>query len=78
MPHSLKGRGDEELDSLDPDSSSDESPDIDPHKVASRADGRPPEEGSSDDPEAQSEAILEESEQRTAEGASKSTPTGED
>ena len=41
--------------------------------VASRASGRPPEEASSEDPEHQAEVILEESEERTAGGADKST-----
>ena len=41
----------------------------DPEAVAHRADGRPPEEASSDDPMAQSRTILEDSEERTAEGA---------
>jgi hypothetical protein len=40
--------------------------------VVSRASGRPPEEQSSEDPEHQAEVILEESEERTAEGADKS------
>jgi hypothetical protein len=66
------------LNASDPGSASGEGPDVDPEKVASRAEGRPPEEGSSDDPEAQSEAILEESAQRTADAASKSTPAGRD
>jgi hypothetical protein len=42
--------------------------------VASRADGRPPEEASSDNPEAQAQAILEESEERIADGAHASDP----
>jgi hypothetical protein len=46
----------------------------DPEKVASRADGRPPEEASSDNPEAQARAILEESEDRIAAGAHTSDP----
>jgi hypothetical protein len=46
----------------------------DPEKVASRADGRPPEEASSDNPKAQAEAILEESEDRIAAGAHTSDP----
>jgi hypothetical protein len=37
--------------------------------VASRADGRPPAEASSGDPDAQTQAILEESEERIADGA---------
>ena len=41
----------------------------DPEAVAHRADGRPPEEESSDDPMAQAQTILEDSEERTAEGA---------
>jgi hypothetical protein len=45
--------------------------------VASRADGRPPEEASSDDPTAQAQAILEDSEERIAEGAKDSEPTNE-
>jgi hypothetical protein len=43
--------------------------------VESRASGRPPEEESSEDPERQAEVILEESEERTFEGAEKSIPT---
>jgi hypothetical protein len=43
--------------------------------VESRASGRPPEEASSEDPEHQAEVILEESEERTFEGAEKSIPT---
>ena len=39
----------------------------DPEKVASRAEGRPPEEGSSNNARAQAEAILEDSEDRLAE-----------
>jgi hypothetical protein len=49
---------------------------ITPDAVASRADGRPPEEESSEDPERQAQVILEESEDRTAEGAEKSAGTG--
>jgi hypothetical protein len=45
--------------------------------VASRADGRPPEEASSDDPAAQAQAILEDSEERVAEGATDSESTNE-
>jgi hypothetical protein len=41
--------------------------------VTSRASGRPPEEQQSEDPEHQAEVILEESEERTAEAADKST-----
>lgn len=37
-----------------------------PESVHTRASGRPPEEESSDDPEAQAQAVLEESEDRTA------------
>lgn len=48
-----------------------------PEAVANRADGRPPEEASSDDPTAQAQAILEDSEERIAEGASGSEPTSE-
>jgi hypothetical protein len=44
-----------------------------PEAVSSRASGRPPEEESSEDPERQAEVILEESEDRTIEGAEKST-----
>jgi hypothetical protein len=44
----------------------------DPQRVQSRADARPPEERTSDDPEAQAEAVLEESEERVAEGSTKS------
>lgn len=47
----------------------------DPEAVASRADGRPPEEASSDDPMAQAQTVLEDSEERTAEGAAGSEPT---
>ena len=43
-----------------------------PAAVSSRASGRPPEEESSEDPERQAEVILEESEDRTIEGAEKS------
>jgi hypothetical protein len=42
-------------------------PDAD--NVTSRAEGRPPEEETSEDPAAQAEAILQESEDRIAEGA---------
>jgi hypothetical protein len=51
---------------MSPDSSPTEP---DPQAVSSRADGRPPEEASSDNPEAQAQAILEDSEKRTADGA---------
>ena len=44
-------------------------------KVVSRADGRLPQEGDSENPQAQAEAILEESEERTAEGFHSSDPT---
>jgi hypothetical protein len=47
----------------------------DPAAVVHRADGRPPEEASSDDPMAQAQTILEDSEERTAEGAAGSEPT---
>jgi hypothetical protein len=47
----------------------------DPDDVESRAEGRPPEEQSSDDPTAQATAILQESEDRIAEGAEESGPT---
>ena len=43
-----------------------------PEKVASRADGRPPEERSSDDAKAQAEAILDESEERVAQRSARS------
>jgi hypothetical protein len=49
----------------------------DPNAVASRADGRPPEEASSENPEAQAKAILEDSEERIAEGAHTSDPIDE-
>ncbi len=49
----------------------------DPKAVASRADGRPPEEASSDSPDAQAQAILEESEERIADGARASAPIDE-
>jgi hypothetical protein len=42
-------------------------PDAD--NVASRAAGRPPEEQTSEDPEAQADAVLQDSEDRMAEGA---------
>ena len=48
---------------------------VDPERVASRADGRPPQEGDSENPEAQAEAILEESEERTADGFRSSVST---
>jgi hypothetical protein len=48
-----------------------------PDSVSSRAGGRPPEEQSSDDPAEQAEAILQESEDRVAEGAKGSEPRGE-
>jgi hypothetical protein len=47
-------------------------PDAD--NVMSRAEGRPPEEGASEDPAAQADAILQESEDRIAEGADASEP----
>jgi hypothetical protein len=49
----------------------------DPESVATRAAGRPREEASSDDPMAQAQAILEESEERMAEGAKDSKPDSE-
>lgn len=49
----------------------------DPKAVSSRADGRPPEEASSDDPDGQAQAILEESEERIADGARASAPIDE-
>jgi hypothetical protein len=50
-------------------------PDTD--NVTTRAEGRPPEEQSSEDPAAQAEAILQESEDRIAEGADGSEPIAE-
>jgi hypothetical protein len=47
-------------------------PDAD--NVTSRAEGRPPEEETSEDPAAQAEAVLQESEDRIAEGADGSEP----
>jgi hypothetical protein len=47
--------------------------DVPDELINSRASGRPPEEDSSEDPERQAQIILEESEDRTAEGADKST-----
>jgi hypothetical protein len=47
-------------------------PDAD--NVTTRAEGRPPEEESSEDPAAQAEAILQESEDRIADGAYGSEP----
>jgi hypothetical protein len=47
-------------------------PDAD--NVTSRAEGRPPEEQTSEDPAAQAEAVLQESEDRIAEGADGSEP----
>lgn len=49
----------------------------DDDRVASRAEGRPPEEQTSEDPAAQAEAVLQESEDRIAEGANGSEPTVE-
>jgi len=49
----------------------------DAEDVTSRAEGRPPEEESSDDPTAQAEGILQESEDRLAEGAAGSEDTAE-
>jgi hypothetical protein len=46
----------------------------DADNVASRAEGRPPEEQTSEDPAAQAEAVLQESEDRIAEGADGSEP----
>ena len=48
-------------------------PEVPSDAVTSRASGRPPEEESSEDPEHQAEVILEDSEDRTVEGADKST-----
>jgi hypothetical protein len=45
--------------------------------IASRAEGRPPEESSSENPPEQAAAILQESEDRTAEGAAGSEPNAE-
>ena len=59
----------------DPESELGDPPD--PKAVASRADGRPPEEASSDNPEAQAQLILEESEERIADGARSSESTEE-
>ncbi len=44
----------------------------DAERAQSRAEGRPPEEESSDNPKAQAEAILEDSEDRVAQGSAKS------
>jgi hypothetical protein len=49
----------------------------DPKHVASRADARPSEEATSDNPEAQAQLILEESEERIADGARSSESTEE-
>jgi hypothetical protein len=57
----------------DNDNDNDNEPD--PSAVSSRASGRPPEEDSSEDPQRQAEVILEDSEDRTSQGADKSTPT---
>jgi ribosomal protein S16 len=65
------------IDQADHLSSEDSEGAIDPEAVASRADGRPAEEESSDNPEAQARAILEESEQRIADGAQTSDPIDE-
>jgi hypothetical protein len=43
----------------------------DPDDVEHRAEGRPPEERTSEDPAAQAQAILQESEDRIAQGADK-------
>jgi hypothetical protein len=50
-------------------------PELEPELSAinSRASGRPPEEEESEDPERQAQVILEDSEERTSEGAEKST-----
>ena len=50
-------------------------PDAD--NVTSRAEGRPPEEETSEDPAAQAEAILQDSEDRIADGADGSEPNTE-
>jgi hypothetical protein len=44
----------------------------DPDDVKSRAAGRPPEERSSEDPTAQAETVLQDSEDRTSDGAERS------
>lgn len=59
----------------DEGASADSAPDAD--KVTSRAAARPPEEQTSEDPAAQAEAVLQESEDRIAEGAAGSEPTVE-
>jgi hypothetical protein len=46
----------------------------DSDNVTSRAEGRPPEEQTSEDPAAQAQTILQESEDRVAEGADGSEP----
>jgi hypothetical protein len=48
---------------------------LDSESVASRAEGRPAEEESSHDPDAQAQAILEDSEERIADGARAADPT---
>lgn len=47
-------------------------PGIAPKNVETRASGRPPEESQSDNPEERAQANLEESEDRTIEGAERS------
>ncbi len=47
---------------------------VDSATVASRAGGRPPEEDSSADPESQARTILEDSEERIAQGVRSSNP----
>jgi hypothetical protein len=58
---------------VDPESAGEEFEELDgvpdPAAVVHRADERPPEEATSDDPIAQAQAILEDSEERTAEAA---------
>jgi hypothetical protein len=57
------------------DTPSGDQPDAD--HVRRRAEGRPPEEQSSEDPAAQAEAILQESEDRTADRADSAEPSVE-
>jgi hypothetical protein len=49
----------------------------DPDNVTTRAEGKPPEEETSEDPAAQAVAILQDSEDRIAEGADGSEPITE-
>jgi hypothetical protein len=57
------------INEADRASSNDSDAAIGRETVVSRAEGRPPEEESSDNPEAQAQVILEESEQRIADGS---------